>query len=205
MNGYVLGFMRFLSEGLFPLLFWVLIIFGFDKVDVAVLTILSALIHEIGHITAILVIKRDTGRLLTHISGFRIQNDARSYKEELFVLISGPFVNILLFIISSFSHNALNGYITLFGYINLVTAISNLLPVEGYDGYGILTRLVLLFGWLDGVRVLEYISFSVTVIITFFSLYLLFYYGEGYWVFGVFFTLMLARLSSFIKEDILRE
>lgn len=204
-NQYILRVLKFLAEGILPLLFWVLIIFGFDKPDVAVLTILTALLHELGHIAAALLIKQDTGRLSTHISGFRIRGTGTSYLGEIIILAAGPLANIVLFVVTLPFGGIMNGYISLIGYISLVTALSNLLPVEGYDGYGILSRLALLGGWIYGVRVLEYISFSISVTLTLFSLYLLFYFGEGYWVFGVFFTLMLSKLACFTKEDVLRE
>ena len=39
--------------------FWVLVIFGFDLPYVAVLTIAAALIHELAHLTAIFAFKKD--------------------------------------------------------------------------------------------------------------------------------------------------
>ena len=79
-------FVYFLQKTL-PILFWVLIIFGFDSTHVAILTILAALIHEIGHIFAIVFLCKKENNLSADISGFRIKTQRLSYKEEIMVTL----------------------------------------------------------------------------------------------------------------------
>lgn len=202
----VMGLIRWLADGVLPLLFWVFMIFGFDEAHIAILTILTALLHELGHIVAIIALRLDRGgRLSAHISGFRIKKEEAGYLADIIVLSAGPLANILLFTLSLPFGDALEGYISLLGEISLFTGLSNLMPLEGYDGYGILSRLLLISGKIGGIIYLEYLSFSVSVLFTLISLYLLFFFGEGYWIFGIFFALMLGRIKAFIKTDVLRE
>ena len=154
---------RWLADGVLPLLFWVFMIFGFDEAHIAILTILSALIHELGHIAAIMALRLERGgRLSAHISGFRIQKAASGYLGELIVLMAGPLSNLLVFLLTLPFWEALSGYIALLGSINLATGISNLLPIEGYDGYGILSRLLLASGKISAIMYLEYLSFFIS-------------------------------------------
>ena len=48
-----------ISNSFLPLLFWALIMFGFDAPYIAILTIISAIIHEAGHLFAMLFITHE--------------------------------------------------------------------------------------------------------------------------------------------------
>ena len=61
-----------------PLLFWVLLLFGFDKAYIAVLTLLVALVHEVGHYIAFLA---DCQQILQSRRGF-VRNDKDGVKRE---------------------------------------------------------------------------------------------------------------------------
>jgi hypothetical protein len=77
--------------------------------------------------------------------------------------------------------------------------ISNLLPIEGYDGYGALTSIsgMLGSGELEPF-VLKWISFFFTALMTLISLYLMYYLNGGYWIFAIFSVSTL----SFIKKSL---
>lgn len=188
-----------IAEGILPFLFWVLIIFGFDKPYIAVLTILSALIHELGHVLAFLFFD---GRvtLKSHLSGFRIKNYGMGYAKEILALAAGPLINLAIFVLLSPLSKSPDGYMEVFGYINLLTALSNLLPIEGYDGYGIMKKSCEALNLSFALRALPFISFSLTVLFTFFSLYLLLIYGEGYWICAIFFLLLIEKITEFTKR-----
>ncbi len=187
-------------EGVLPFLFWVLIIFGFDKPYIAVLTILSALIHELGHVLAFLFLG---GRitLKSHLSGFRIKNCGMGYTQEIAAITAGPIINTLLFAALTPFAKSPDSYMAVFGYINLLTALSNLLPIEGYDGYGIIKKCCEAFNLSFALRALPCISFSLTVLLTFFSLYLLLIYGVGYWICSMFFLLLVGKITEFTKRS----
>ena len=188
----------FLSK-ILPLLFWMLLMLGFDSACIAVLTLLSAIIHECGHLIAISSTQKP-GLLKAHISGFRIKVSDMSYKEELIVAAAGPLINIGVWGILAFFHKnaAYGNYLCTFGVINLLTALSNLLPIEGYDGYKILSCLGALL--LDDAsaceKILFGISFVFSSIMCFLSLYLILKLGEGYWLFIVFFSLTLSAIAK---------
>ncbi len=197
--GCAISCARHLSEEILPLFFWVLIIFGFDAPYMAILTILSALLHELGHIISLMLVGKVRGRLRTHISGFRITADGGGYIDDIITLSGGPIINLLAFLICFALCAGKEGYIMEVGVVSLITAISNLLPVECYDGYNIILKILYMKDWIGGVRVLDAISFGMSVAFTFLSLYLLLRYGEGYWVFGIFFSLLIGKI---LKKNI---
>lgn len=202
---YAISCARHLSEEILPLFFWVLMIFGFDAPYMAILTILSALLHELGHIIAIMLVGRIRGRLRAHLSGFRITAEGGGYIDDIISLAGGPAINLLAFLLCLLLSSGAEGYIMTVGGVNLITAISNLLPVEGYDGYNIILKLLYIREAANGIRALEAISFCISIVFTFLSLYLLLRYGEGYWVFGVFFSILLGKIFKYNKQAFLGE
>lgn len=203
--GYAICCAKHLSEEILPIFFWVLMIFGFDAPYMAILTILSALLHELGHIISMMLVGKVRGRLRTHLSGFRITANGGGYIEDIITLLGGPTINILAFLLCFALSRGQEGYIMEVGFVSLITAISNLLPVEGYDGYNIILKLLYMKEATGGVRVLEAISFGISIAFTFLSLYLLLRYGEGYWVFGIFFSLLLGKIFKYNKLSFFRE
>ena len=185
----------FLTERVLAILFWGLLIFGFDMPYIAVLTIISAVIHEGGHIIALLMLKKGRKAMpYGDITGLRIGIGMLSYKEEFICAVSGPLLNILLWILSLFWRSS--DYIYTFGLLNLMSAVSNLLPIEEYDGYRAL-RAIFSMILSDATRVeniLRAISFFFSVLMTFFSLFVMLKLGEGYWIFAVFASAMISRL-----------
>ncbi len=196
---------RYLAEGVLPLLFWILLIFGFDSPDVAVLTIISALVHEAGHLIAIAVSGRSLRGMMPHISGFRIRAVGGGYYREIFTLFAGPLMNLLICAVLSPFREALEGYIGLIADINLVTALSNLMPIEGYDGYGIIERILCLRGLDSLLSALGLLSFAVSAMLCFISLYFLMRYGEGYWIFGIFFVIVVSKISKLTKNEKMKD
>lgn len=205
-NFSILRVLKILSESVLPLFFWVFLIFGFDVPYIAILTIIAAVIHEVGHLVAITFISQNTEVPRGHLSGFRIkQGNSISYQKSCIILAMGPAANLILFILTLPFRNCLNGYMGIFCIINLATAISNLLPVEGYDGYGIASQILLSKNHTDAIKQLERISFIFSVCATFFSLYLLDKFGSGYWIFGIFFAITVSKLMKSEKYDIFKE
>ena len=183
-----------LSEVL-PVVFWVLVIFGFDTPCVAILTIATALIHELGHITALYILKKDyAGSPRGDVSGFRIAVSDLSYKEEMLCALAGPLVNLLFGVLLLIFFES--EYIAIFATLNIMTAISNLLPVRGYDGYKFLSSLACAYSknpW-KSEAILEWLSFILSAVMCFLSLYFILKIGEGYWIFAVFFSFLLSEI-----------
>ena len=202
----IIEFLELLAGSVLPIIFWISVIFGFDAPYVAMLTIISAVIHELGHYTAIAYFTGRNARLRGHSSGFRIKrSEALSYGKEISILLAGPMINILLFLLTIPFGNAMIGYAKIFGYINLATGLSNLLPFEGYDGYGALCEGLKYCGKEGYIHHLETLSFVLGVGVTFISLHLIDKFSEGYWIFGLFFFTTLSKLVKFGKYDIFEQ
>ena len=188
------------------IVFWVLLIFGFDTPHTAILTILSALIHEIGHVICLLTIKSDGSYIPSpNISGFRIKIPGMSYKSELLCALSGPVATLVAALICFLPLPMLDeAYIQTFAILNIMTMISNLLPIEEYDGYKILDAILGLTMKYNmrAQNSLYLISLIFSAAMCFLSLYVILKLGEGYWIFAVFFTVMLRAVIKKQKEGI---
>ena len=181
-----------------PAFFWLILIFGFDDVGIALITLLSALLHEVGHIGFLVMKKKVTPTLRGALSGFRIKTSAvLSYDEERAFYFSGPLVNLVLFVFSSILSLWLGDLLSVFAIINLVSALSNLLPIEGYDGYGIIrVTLEKSDSGQTGLKILSLVSISLIFFLCIISLYLINRLNGGYWIFFIFFFAMLKRFRD---------
>ena len=189
------------TETLLPIIFWVLIMFGFDSISITVMTLLAAAVHECGHLAVIaLACGHKATPPIPKINGMRIKPSViLSYKEEILAAFGGPCANILLFLLLIPFFGTGDGYAITFAMINLMTALSNLLPISGFDGYKItLNAVALKFGIENAERLLSAFSFIFSAGAVFISLYLILKIGEGYWIFGIFF---IATLTEVFKRN----
>ena len=194
-----------LSGSILPIIFWVSLIFGFDTPYIAILTLISAIMHELGHGLMISLLSRGAS-IRGHATGFRIREGRMlTYRGEVAVLLGGPMMNLLIFLLALPFASAMSGYVRILGLVNLATGISNLLPLEGYDGYGALSMILRSRGKERLVGWLEVCSFVLSILVTFAALHLIDIYGEGYWIFGLFFFTVISKLINFEKYEFLRE
>ncbi len=171
-----------------PVFFWAFLIFGFEEPRIAIASILSALLHEGGHILYVMT-RHGRVDLRGVISGFRIKKRTlTTYKEELMTYLSGPLANLVCFTLLSLLAPLVGDWAWEMALINLVTALSNLLPIDGYDGYGILRCIVMTVGRGEHLLFLiRKVSTALTFLFCILSLYLIDRLGGGYWIFAVFF------------------
>ncbi len=188
-------FFKLLS--ILPFVFWVLIILGFDTPYIGICTILAAIIHELGHIAAAKLISKEFS-LSAVLSGFRIRgNKLLSYKEEAVIAAAGPLINLIVFLLLFFIFNNENGYISVFAALNLFTALSNLLPIRGYDGYRILACLFRIFGHSEIPFIfLRCISFLFITLFSFISLYFMAKFDGGYWIYFIFLSALIKTILN---------
>ena len=182
---------------LFPILFWVLLIYGFDEPYAAGLTILSAAVHEGGHLLMLSTEKSD-GSLSGALSGMRIRTGhCRSYFGEIGVLLAGPFANLVFCLLGLTLMPVFGDYALHLALINLFTALSNLLPVRGHDGYRTI-RFIL--EWKESpalfFSLLDALSFSLTAFFSLSALYFMEKYDAGYWVWALFTFAMLSEIKE---------
>ena len=190
------------TEGLLSALFWIFLIYGFDAPYTAGLTLISALIHEGGHEACLFLTGGRGGRLRARLSGFGIKSPVQhSYKGEIMLYLSGPLANFSLAIVFFFSIPFFGDYARAGAFINLATGLSNLLPVPGYDGYGIIrTLLDCLTLPLVFYKLLSALSLMITATASALALYLLSRVGDGYWIYAIFMSGTLSIISQSLKK-----
>ena len=181
-----------------PLSFWLILIFAFDEPYVAILTLISAFAHELGHMFAFLILSK---RFIFFgvASGLRLTSQKQlSYTEELIIALFGPLSNIILFLaVSPFIVLGAGEYAAVFGIINLFTAISNLILIEGYDGYRIAKCFINQYSSLKELEVLlRALSFFLSVILSLIALYLIRSFDGGYWIFFIFIASVFKAITS---------
>ena len=197
-NQFILqGFLRIINQFL-PVLFWITLILGFEEPSVACLTILSALIHEFGHIAYLKLRGHGKAKLRGVLSGFRIAPSTQlTYAEETMLYLSGPLANVCAAMLCSLFQGE---WASLLCTLNVATAVSNLLPVEGYDGYGALRSLAERRNPIGiGTRLLDITSSAIIFSFCILSIYFIDRFGEGYWIFAVFFVSMIRQLDKWLK------
>lgn len=189
-------------ESVLSVLFWVLMLYGFEEAHVASTTLLCVLIHEIGHECWLLFTTGGFGTIKGITTGFKIKRKRMlSYGKELGLYLSGAGANLVAVVVALPFIKSGNEYAEIFAALNAATAAANLLPVRGYDGYGaIMTCLDAAEATLHLYRILEIISCLISVLAVMLSLYLMARVGEGYWIFAVFFVAMLSELDSIFKK-----
>ncbi len=181
---------------LLPMAFWILLILGFDLPYIAIMTLISSLIHELGHIAAISKTTVDF-KLKSVIGGLRLKTvKPISYKKEIVIAIAGPMANLIVFciFIPFYRHN---DYLLSFGIINLLTALSNLLPIESYDGYRIILSTAMILGFSDTfINVMRKVSFILISSLSFAALYFMKRLDVGYWTFFIFIAILIKTIIN---------
>ncbi len=197
-------FRRFLSllirfgDMFLPMFFWVLMIFSFADISTSVITIIAAVIHEAGHILFRFNASGEAVFPKGALNGLRIKNGAvRSYDFELWYAAFGPMFNLAAGAIAVLFFGHSNGYAELFAAVNFTTALSNLLPIEGYDGYKIIYCIFSKTGSAFLYDALYGFSYLLIVFLAFLSLYLMLKIGSGYWIFALF---LIALIKNTGKE-----
>ncbi len=186
-----------------PAFFWILIIFGFDDFNVAALTLLCVGIHELGHGVRIRIIQGARAGLKTTLSGFRMSRQKHiSYLADASVYLAGPISNLLaipIFISLPFFSYEIK---KLFFALSLATSLSNLLPIKGYDGYGIISSLSCHFGTEERVLpILRRVSFALILFLCLLSFYIVAKIGSSYWMAGLFVISLIKEIAESLKNN----
>lgn len=186
------------AKNLLCVFFWILIIYGFDTPYIATLTITSALSHELGHVIALRHFGKESP-MGARACGPKIQGGRVSYGERVLVCLAGPGANLFLALLT-LPFAMQNGYAATFAALNLLTAISNLMPLRGTDGYNALQSLILKHSEGGSTAALDTLSFILTLIAAFASFYLVMRIGSGYWACGILLISLAKELESLKKR-----
>ncbi len=190
-----------LAGEILSIFFWVLLIFGFGDPIFAGLSVIAAFIHEFGHELCLFLSGKGGMLAKGRLFGFKIEKvGVFSYREECLLYASGVISNLVFSVLALPFLPMRRDYVLLFIFVNLATAISNLLPVEGFDGYGILRSLAAYFGKEEGfVRIFSIVSLALITLFCFLSLYMMDRYDLGYWTYAVFSLSLLSKLGKILN------
>ena len=181
----------------FPILFWIFIIFSFDSPRNACLYLFCAFIHESGHLLTACLFNGKIKSIKYVLNGIKLSTKTQgSYTQEFFLYVSGAFANIVACLLALPFSAIVNSYD--FVMLNIATATSNLLPIEGYDGYGAIKCILEKNNSSSqSFAILECISSLLIFALCVTALYLIDRCGEGYWIFLV---LLIKKLSKTLKK-----
>lgn len=157
----------------------------FNMNDSIRLGILFSLIHEIGHLTAIILFKEKPERISFGLFGMTIvrKNDlTQNYRKEFFTALAGPFMNFIIalifYIVNLKYSDELNQKIII---VNLIIGSFNMMPVFALDGGRALESVLKMhFSENTGEKILKPISFVTLVIMMSFGFYILISTGYNF-------------------------
>ena len=159
--------------------FWITLIFAMDRPYLAWMTLIAIVWHEGAHILALCSL-RCGARLGARLFGLRLSPEAPlSYRDERRVAAAGPIAGFVFAALCLLFYPLAPGYLLEFALCHLLTSLSNLLPIEGYDGYRILSCTLALHGRKD--TPLFAVSFLFSAFFCLLSLSVLGMIGEGLW------------------------
>lgn len=176
--------------------FWFCLLFALDQPYLAVLTLFAMIWHEAFHVFALLRISRG-GKLRSRLGGLRLfPSETLSYREERRVAAAGPLGGFLGALLCFALSPAAPEYLFDFAFCHLLTSLSNLLPIEGYDGYRILKASLALRERCNAEATARTLSFLFSAFFTLLSLCIFGILGEGLWPSAAFLFTLLGSLPE---------
>ena len=140
------------------------------------LTIISSLLHETGHLIAMIISNNKPQCVCFEITGMNIKRQHNlkiSTKNELFISLAGPFVNGLIFVASCIALCFFeNEKLFMLSCVNLILMTFNLLPIKKLDG-GMALYQFLSFKFDDYIcsRILKITSIVFVMILYLWGIY----------------------------------
>ncbi len=126
-----------------------------DKQGIMWLSFTAVLLHELGHIVAMLALGVKIRLIRLACCGVIIAADSRSsYIKSAIIALSGPLVNLVLYLL--FPRSA-------FGNVMLLTGAFNLITVTGTDGGAVLKIICI---QLFGLKVSEIVLFVISLLLS---------------------------------------
>ncbi len=163
---------------------------AFDTSGESLATVISAFIHEAGHIAVMLIQGIGLRDITVTPYGLEInkKRDYKSFFEEISVSLSGSAVNILTFLL--FCRQG--GFLLLLSEAFLLLGILNLMPVLCLDGGSALSATLSLFCLPDrSEKICRRVSFITLIAMWIPSAYIFMFSGCNYslfimclWLFG---------------------
>ena len=117
---------------------------AFDKTGLALPTLIAVAAHELGHLCVMWMLESTPKSIRLIPASVQITRDfSYSYKNDILIALSGPAVNMLLFVVFYINYLTFgNSGVFYYAMINLIVCFFNLLPVTGLDGGTVLFSLI---------------------------------------------------------------
>lgn len=131
----------------YPFLAVLTVFLTLDKTGLAGQMLAAALMHELGHLTVMYVLRQPPRRIDCASFGIRIvkQSSSISYGKEAAIYAAGPLVNLAC----AAACAAGEGGISTLGQVHLLLGLFHLLPVGALDGGMLVSALA---HWAGGPR-----------------------------------------------------
>ena len=115
--------------------------FYFDEYGYGLMGICACLIHEIGHLIALYIEKRDFKSFTFYGGGIKI-NYEKSTNASVFLITAGCLLNIIFFLLFYFVLSV-SFNLKVFAVVNLIIGIFNFLPFRYFDGGHLLEKFLI--------------------------------------------------------------
>jgi Zn-dependent protease len=163
-----------------PSLFFFCFLLWLEPSSYTVLPLLAALLHEGGHLLAMLFFGRKIAKITLYPFGADIRAQGMGgYREDLCISAAGIAANLVTCAFCA-PHLEHEGILCFFAS-NLLLALLNLLPVETLDGAAILCCILLRFcDWERARALLRRVSFVSLIALWIFATYLLFFTSSSF-------------------------
>lgn len=170
------------------------LIMYFKDYRIALLALLTCLLHEIGHLSAMQLFGVGINKIAFYGGGIKIFSDTKninSFSKDIFILLSGSLFNFLLAVVSYFTSEKL----MLFSIINVLIGCFNLLPFSYFDGGNILKKFSDSNSSVCACILIYFFRVAVSVMFLSFSLIL---YIKGRGNISLLITTLYITISEFL-------
>ena len=130
--------------------FWavVTVLLMLDRSNTAIISLISAVLHEMGHLITLCCFSSPPQSLTFGFFGMRIEKKENelSFMQEAQVAFAGPLVNIIISILSLILYKFYTCELIIkICTVNLLMGIFNLVPIEPLDGARVIKNTLSIF------------------------------------------------------------